>query len=102
MPIQERMRVLATAEVRSHIAERGGLLFVWVRESRPVRGALRILCTSTEPPVDALEWQRVETKGGLLVFLPPGLRLPRELHLVVKGMLHRRVEAFWDGCAFVM
>jgi hypothetical protein len=96
------MRVLATAEVRSHIAERGGLLFVWVRESRPVRGALRILCTSTEPPVDALEWQRVETKGGLLVFLPPGLRLPRELHLVVKGMLHRRVEAFWDGCAFVM
>jgi hypothetical protein len=94
------MRVLATAEVRSHIAERGGMVFVWVKEHRPARGALRILCTSTEPPLDALEWQRVEVKEGLLVFLPPGLRLPRELHLVVKGMLRRRIEAVWEGCAF--
>jgi hypothetical protein len=94
------MRVLATAEVRAHIGERGGMLFVWVRKSRPVRGALRILCTSTEPPENALEWQRVEAKEGLLVFLPPGLRLPSELHLVVGGMLNRRVEAFWEGCAF--
>ena len=73
-----------------------------MKESRPVRGALRILCTSTEPPLDALEWQRVETKRDSLVFLPPGLRLPRELHLVVKGMVRRRVEAFWEGCAFVI
>jgi hypothetical protein len=94
------MRVLTTAEVRSHIAERGGMVFVWVKERRPVRGALRILCTSTEPPIDALEWQRVEAKDGLLVFLPPGLRLPRELHLVVKGIVNRRIEAIWEGCAF--
>jgi hypothetical protein len=95
------MRVLATAEVRSFIGEHGGLLFVWVKERKPVRGALRLLRTSTEPPTDALEWQRVEV-NGFLVFLPPGLRPPKELHLVVRGLMRRRVEAFWEGCAFVM
>ena len=43
MPIHERMRVLATAEVRSHIAERGGLLFVWVRESRAPTSPPRLI-----------------------------------------------------------
>ena len=95
------MRVLATAEVRSYMSDHGGMLFVWVKERKPVRGALRILHTSTEPPKHALEWQRVETKG-FLVFLPPGLRPPTELHLVVKGLLKRRVEAFWEGTAFAM
>jgi hypothetical protein len=99
MPIRNGMRVLATAEVLSHVAERGGMLFVWVKKRRAIRGALRLLLTSTEPPADALDWQRVEAKG-FLVFLPPGMRLPKELHLVVKGVLQRRVEAFWEGCAF--
>jgi hypothetical protein len=94
------MKVLATAEVRSLISDRGGMLFVWVKAHRPIRGALRLLLTSTEPPENALEWQRIETKG-FLVFLPPGMRLPKELHLVVKGLLKRRVEAFWEGCAFI-
>ena len=96
------MKVLATPEARSHIRERGGLLFVWVTRSRGmIRGAIKLLRTSTEPPEDAFEWQRVETKGFIL-FLPPGLRRPRELHLEVRGRFRRRVEAFWDGCVFVM
>ena len=96
------MKVLATPEARSFIRERGGLLFVWVKAPRGmVRGALRFLSTSTEPPQDALDWQRVETKG-FVVFLPPGLRRPRELHVEVRGRLRRRVDAFWEGCAFVL
>jgi hypothetical protein len=95
------MKVLATPEVRSFIDDHGGMLFVWVKAHRPIRGALRLLLTSTEPPDGALEWQRVETKG-FLVFLPPGLRQPRELHLVVRGLLKRRVDAFWEGCAFIV
>lgn len=78
------------------------MLFVWMKRRRPIRGALRLLLTSTEPPPDALEWQRLETKGGFLVFLPPGLHPPHELHLVVKGSRRRRVEAFWEGCAFAL
>ena len=97
------MKVLATAETRSHIRERGGLLFVWVTRPRgTIRSAVRFLKTSTEPPENALEWERVVAKG-FIVFLPPGLRKPRELHLEVRGRLkRRRVDAFWDGCVFVM
>jgi hypothetical protein len=95
------MRVLATDDVRTYIGERGGLLFVWVKRRLPIRGALRLLHTSTEPPADALDWQRVEVRG-FLVFLPPGLRPPKELHLAVKGLLTRRIEAFWEGCAYVI
>jgi hypothetical protein len=101
LPIANGMRVLASPEARSFIRERGGLVFVWVKSHGPIRGALQLLRTSTEPPADALEWQRVESKGFLL-FLPPGLRLPRELHLEIRGLLKRRVEAFWNGCAFVI
>ena len=95
------MRVLATPEARSYIRDRGGLLFVWVKSHGPIRGALRLLRTSTEPPPDALDWQRVETKGFVL-FLPPGLRAPSEIHVEVRGWVRRRVEAFWEGCAFVL
>lgn len=101
MPIHNRMRVLANTDVRSYIEDHGGLLFVWVKTHKPMRGAFNFLRTSTEPPPDALEWQRVETKG-FLIFLPPGLQLPKELHLAVKGLLTRRVEAFWEGCAYMI
>ena len=66
-----------------------------------VRGWAKTLRTSTEPPEDALEWRRFETKG-FLVFVPPWMRrLPRELHIEATGRFRRRVRAFWDGCAFV-
>ena len=100
MPIVVGMKVKATPEARSYIRERGGLLFVSVARGGAVRGVLRFLRVSTEPPPDALEWQRVVAKG-FLVFLPPGVRPPSELHVEVRGWIRRRVEAFWDGCAFV-
>lgn len=30
------------------------------------------------------------------------LALPDELHLERRGWLHRRIEAFWNGCIFVV
>jgi hypothetical protein len=86
------MRILATPEARALIQARGGLLFVWAAGA--IRG-VRVLRTSTEPPPDALGWRRVET-GGFLV------RLPRELHIEARGRLRRRIDAFWNGCAFVI
>ena len=48
------MRVLANTDVRFYIEDHGGLLFVWVKTRKPMRGALNFLRTSTEPPADAL------------------------------------------------
>ena len=95
------MKIQATPEARSMIVERGGLLFVRLSRVASVRGAIRHLRVSTEPPEDALEYQRFETKGFML-FLQPGIRPPRELHVEVVGWVRRRVAAFWNGCAFVI
>jgi len=81
------------------IVDAGGLLFVRLSRLASVRGRIRTLEVTTEPPEDALEYQRFETKGFLL-FLQPGVRPPRELHVDVVGRLRRRVAAFWNGCAF--
>jgi hypothetical protein len=91
------MRILTSAAARSLIRERGGMLFVWAAQ----RGHLRVLRTSTEPPGDAFDWQRLEAKE-FLVFLPPRMRHPRELHLEAGGWIRRRIDAFWNGCAYVL
>jgi hypothetical protein len=95
------VNIVATPEARSRIRESGGLLFVRLSPPRSVRGAMRSVLLTTDPPPDALDYQRFETKGFLL-FLEPGLRPPRELHVHVVGWLRRRVRAFWNGCAFVL
>lgn len=95
------MRIVTSPEARSIICDDGGLLFVRVSRLASVRGAIRTLLTTTRPPADALDYQRFETRG-YLVFLEPGVRPPRELHVTVVGRFRRRVRAFWNGCAFVV
>lgn len=94
------MEITATPEARSWIRERGGMLFVRLSSPASVRGAIRTLIVTTEPPDDALDYRRYETK--FLLFLQPGVRPPRRLELAVVGWLRRRVAAFWNGCAWVV
>lgn len=95
------MRVDATPEARSLIRENGGLVFVRLTPLASIRGAMRRLVASFDPPPDALDYQRFETKGFLL-FLEPGVRPPREVHVRVRGRIRQRLEAFWNGMAFVV
>ena len=70
-------------------------------------GILLALCVvtlleaTTEPPPDALDWRRIETHG-FLVFVPRAMRLPKALELRVRGRMRRRIDALWDGCAYVI
>jgi hypothetical protein len=93
------MRIEATPEVRSYVSERGGMLFVRTRQVL-LRGP-KLLETTTEPPPDALDWRRIESRG-LLVFVPEGMRLPKTLVLCLSGRFRRRVRALWNGCAYVI
>ena len=70
------MEITATPEARSWIRERGGMLFVRLSSLVSVSGAMRTLIVTTEPPDDALDYRRFETKG-VLVFLQPGVRRSR-------------------------
>ena len=95
------MRIRATPEARSWIRERGGLLFIRLSRVVSARGAMRSLLVSTEPPTDAFDYQRFETKGFVL-FLQPGVAPPTEMHVEMVGRIRRRLAAFWNGCAFVV
>jgi hypothetical protein len=93
------MRIEATPDARKLIRARGGLLFVWIEAG--MRG-IKHLRASTDPPPDALDWKRLETPEGFLIFTPPRMRLPRTLGLEVRGFLTKlRINALWNGCAFV-
>ena len=93
------MRIEATPEARSFIREHGGLLFVHAR--RFAAAGLTFLETTTEPPPDALEWRRIQVRG-FLVFVPRAMRLPKTLTLELHGRFRRRVDALWNGCAYVI
>lgn len=93
------MELVVTPPASEFVHERGGRLYVWMRKSRCCGGGFT-LATSTTPPRD-VEFRLVEEADGIEVYVPlHQSRLPGELHVD----LHRlplRVQAYWNGCAFV-
>ena len=79
------------------IGARGGRVYVWARKSRCC-GGLTTLSTASEPPV-GIEFERAEAEPFEL-YVPTRFRRPEELHLDV-GRSGRRIEAYWNGCAWV-
>jgi hypothetical protein len=94
------MDIVTTPEVRSFIEQRGGLLFVRMKRFGNLVCGMTLLQTATEPPPDALTWCKFDTEGFAL-FVPPHMRLPQELGLVLRGRWRPRVDALWDGCVYV-
>ncbi len=95
------MRVVASEPALQFVRERGGRLYVWTASSRCCRGGLTLLRASTEPAPDR-EFRRVPS-DEVDVFLPAQLKqLPEELHLDLHRFPRRHVEAYWDGCAWVV
>ena len=94
------MRLVVSDAAADLIRERGGRLYVSVRRSRCCGGA-RTLRTACERPAGG-DFRRVTESEGFELYLPAKLSpLPDELHVDV-GRFPRRVEAFWNGCAWVV
>ena len=93
------MRVVVSDPAVDLIAARGGRLYVWLKKGRCC-GALTTLATSSEPP-GGKEFSLAAADERLELYVPAGLAgLPEELHLDVRRF-PRRVEAYWNGCAWV-
>ena len=91
------MEVIASRAAVEFVRERGGKLFVWSKTSRCCRG-MTFLEAATEPD-DRRAFRHVPADGiELYVDLP---RLPEELEIDVHGRFHRKVRAYWEGCAWV-
>lgn len=94
------MRVVVSDPASDLIEENGGCLYVWPRKSRCC-GAVTTLATSNERP-RRREFVQVETGEPFELYLDARLgRLPEELHLDLQRF-PRRVEAYWNGCAWVV
>lgn len=94
------MRLVVSQAAEELVGERGGRLYVWVKKGRCCGGANRTLATSSELPGQQ-EFQSVARTDRVEVFLPTRLSpLPSELHIDV-GRFSHRVEAYWNGCAWV-
>ena len=94
------MRVVASPVVADVVSEQGGRLYVWPRSSRCCRHGLEWLEAGAKPR-EGVTYDAVPVDGFEL-YLARMVRLPEELHLDVSGRRRRRVNAYWDNCAYVV
>lgn len=93
------MRVVASEAATSFIQAHGGQLFVWPQRSHCCGGHwLR----ADPTPAKRKDFSRCDEAEEFELYLPAALsRMPDELHLQLRGF-PRRVEAYWDGCAWIL
>jgi hypothetical protein len=94
------VRLVVSDPAADLIEERGGRVYVWLKRGRCCGGVTRLVSASAPP--EAREFQRVDADQRFEVYLPVGLaRLPDELHIDVRRF-PRRLEAYWNNCAWVV
>lgn len=92
------MNLVVSPPAAEAIRERGGRLYVWPRRSRCCGGTTTLAAATAPPP--GKEFRR-EAADGFELYLPAHLaRVPDELHVDVHGR-SRRLQAYWNGCAWV-
>jgi len=94
------MRLVVSEPAAELIAERGGRLYVWPTRSRCCGSVTRLVSRSAPP--NGKEFRRVAAAGDCEIYVPIGLAdLPSELHIELERF-PRRIESYWDGCAWVV
>ena len=94
------MRVVASEDARDLIAERGGRLYVSITQQRCCHPVQMLAAKTDVSQPDG--FRSLGDEAGFEVLVPRDLaRLPEEL-VVETRRFPRRVEAFWDGCAWVV
>lgn len=88
------MRIVADESVVEEIRARGGVVYVWPRKD--CCSGTFSLDASLMPPARDVS---LVVSEPLRVFAPPGMRLPRELHLELGR--RSRVRAYWDGLGWI-
>jgi hypothetical protein len=94
------VEVLAPDDVSEFVAAHGGRLFVWVSVHHGFPYTLCLLDASLEPPARRdLSFRRIKAPG-FDVYLEATQRIwPRQLEFALRR--RRRVEAYWNGLAWI-
>ena len=97
------MRVDVSAQAAEFVREQGGQLWVWAAYPRMCcGGAPAYMHAATTPPPGLSGFSLVRSSGLDLWFRAPSGRRPDVLEIGVRGRRHPRVEAYWEGCAYVL
>jgi hypothetical protein len=91
------VELVAGPEVRRHIDERGGAVYVWPKGTRCCRGRTFVLESATDPP--DREFELVHAADGVQIFASRGLVEPDELHLELGR--RGKLRAYWNGQAWI-
>jgi hypothetical protein len=95
------MNLVAPDAAVDFIQERGGRLYVWTKRNRCCGGSFSTLGAATEAP-SKIEFRRVDETAGFELYGPATLgRLPDELHVEARRF-PRRIDAYWNGCAWIV
>jgi hypothetical protein len=93
------VEVVASDAAAQLVEESGGRLYVWPKRFRCC-GSVTFLRSSTRPSPETA-FRIAAVTGRFEVLVPAALaQLPDELHLEVRRF-PRRVEAYWNGCAWI-
>jgi hypothetical protein len=94
------MQVIATDDARLFVDERGGRLYVAVKKARCCGGAMTLTAdTSVRRPDD---YRSLGRDAGFELLVPRDLaRLPDTLEIEARRF-PLRIEAYWDGCAWIV
>jgi hypothetical protein len=97
------MRVEVSEEAAGIVRDRGGTLWVWTARPRVCCGGTPVqFKVSSEPPDDSSGFTQTRAGGVDIRFRAPGGRFPDVLQIALHGRRTPRVEAYWDGCLFIM
>ena len=97
------MRVDVSAEAGEFVRGQGGQLWVWAAYPRMCcGGAPAYMHAATTPPPGLAGFSPVHSDGLEVWFRAPAGRQPDVLEIDVRGRRRPRIEAYWEGCAFVL
>jgi hypothetical protein len=92
------VEISASDDARAFITAHGGRVFVWISIHPGIFCPLCLLETSFQPPKGNLDFRRIRGPG-FDVYLESTQRFwPKSLEF---GRRRRRVEAYWNGLAWV-
>ncbi|MGH2443104.1 MAG: hypothetical protein ACRDFX_08075 [Chloroflexota bacterium] len=95
-------RVHLSAEASALIHHRGGSIWVWPSRHRCCSGELTLLEASTRDPERESMFLHRCVDGISIYIQPPSHEIGASLQLDVRGVRRKRIEAAWNGCAFVL
>ena len=97
------MRVDVSADAAEFVRAQGGQLWVWAARPRMCcGGSPAYLHAATAPPSGLRGFSQVRSAGLDLWFRAPADTLPAFLEIGLRGRRRPRVEAYWEGCIFVV